>query len=523
MLFPSEFLVVSKRSDIIKPKFVELDDDNLALSASLIEIYKCHVGQKKKSVKDATALLEVEGYDYRLVRGLAFLLDARSTFKFNDEFNPSNIRRQIFHLAAERGVPTSKDERQQIMISTASMLNLTVEKVEDNLYADLDNELNFEAFKPVSPRELLLEYNLSLAQTILFDSVELTFTASGNWQRIFRAIKSYGLIHDISKDDNGCIWVKVDGPASLFKLNRRYGTSMAKLLPVIVASPSWLVKAKILWKFTNVLYNFNLDNLQNGALLRKPQYHDELFDSSVEMDFASRFQALQSGWVLRREPEPIPVGHHVMIPDFSLEKYGEKVFLEIVGFWTEEYLLRKIDKLSQTNEHIIVAVNESLACDRVKQLENRGRLNIIYYHNKVPLAPILLHLQEISRTTHAKQVTSLQTLSLDFTEDTISFDELASRLGVSVEAISSVIQAKPPKDFVILPHGLIRKSKLQEINKKLEQSMQHKRMRLLEAERIIDSEGVKDSSGTLNVLGFRVVWHGINADDADVLPKKANT
>jgi hypothetical protein len=48
-------------------------------------------------------------------------------------------------------------------------------------------------------------------------------------------------------------------------------------------------------------------------------------------------------------------------------------------------------------------------------------------------------------------------------------------------------------------------------------------LRLPEAERIISGEGVKDSYATLNALGFRVVWHGINADDADVLPKKSTS
>jgi predicted nuclease of restriction endonuclease-like RecB superfamily len=519
MLLSSEFLVVSKRNDIIKPKFVEFNGDNLALASNLIDVYKTNVGERKKTLKEAAASLEFEGYDYRLVRGLSFLLDARSKFKSNDSVSSESLRRQIFHIVAEQGIPTLEDERTQIITSAASQLNLPIETIEENLYADLDDELILETLNPVSPRELVLEYNLSLAQTILFDSVELTFTASGNWQRIFRAIKSYGLIHGISKDENGGIWVKVDGPASLFKLTRRYGTGMAKLLPVIVASPSWLVKAKILWKFNNTVYNFDLDNLQHGAILRKPNYHDETYDSTVESDFAARFQALQSGWLMKREPEPIPVGNHVMIPDFSLEKDGEKVFVEIVGFWTEEYLLRKICKLSKTDEHIIVAVNEGLACDQMKQLENHRKLTVIYYRNKVPLAPILNHLQEISRTTQAKQTAQLENTAFNFTEEIISFNELATKLGVSTEAITKVIQAKPPQDYVILASGLIRKSKLEEIRKKLEQSLQHKRLRLSEAEKIIAAEGVKDHTSTLNALGFKVIWRDINADNAEIQPK----
>ena len=36
----------------------------------------------------------------------------------------------------------------------------------------------------------------------------------------------------------------------------------------------------------------------------------------------------------------------MLIPDFGFEKEGLKVYLEVVGFWTPDYLERKIRKLS---------------------------------------------------------------------------------------------------------------------------------------------------------------------------------
>jgi hypothetical protein len=40
-----------------------------------------------------------------------------------------------------------------------------------------------------------------------------------------------------------------------------------------------------------------------------------------------------------------------MIPDFSFEKDGMKAYLEVVGFWTEEYLAKKFNECS-TNRSI---------------------------------------------------------------------------------------------------------------------------------------------------------------------------
>ena len=67
----------------------------------------------------------------------------------------------------------------------------------------------------------------------------------------------------------------------------------------------------------------------------------ETYDSAAEESFALQFQAVKSGWTLKREPEPVPAGTQVIIPDFSLERAGVKIYVEIVGFWTEEYFCEK--------------------------------------------------------------------------------------------------------------------------------------------------------------------------------------
>jgi len=38
----------------------------------------------------------------------------------------------------------------------------------------------------------------------------------------------------------------------------------------------------------------------------------------------------------------------VFIPDFGFEKNGVKAYLEVVGFWTDEYLQKKLGKLRES-------------------------------------------------------------------------------------------------------------------------------------------------------------------------------
>jgi len=374
--------VVWKRKGEILPRYAKLSNDNLEVAGGLIEAYKQHVGEKKKILKAVVTDLENRGYEYRFVRALALLLDRKGTFTCNSKINPVDLRRKIFQATEKSGLPTTTEKRQRIIEAATSEMALTTENFEEYLYADLDDELILEKFTPPSSYELLEQYNLSLSQTLLFDSTELTFTASGSWQSLFYFVKKLGLIYEVYRD-NG-LWVKIDGPASLFKLTRRYGISIAKLLPIIVANPEWAVTARILWKYTNEICNFKIESQKHGALFKKPNLPPETYDSAAEESFALQFQAVKSGWTLKREPEPVPAGTQVIIPDFSLERAGVKIYLEIVGFWTEEYLLRKAEKLKQVEAKMLLLVDEALACEKLAALEKRPQLNFIYYHDKIP-------------------------------------------------------------------------------------------------------------------------------------------
>jgi len=311
--------------------------------------------------------------------------------------------------------------------------------------------------------------------------------------------------------------VKVDGPASLFKLNKRYGTAIAKLLPLIVASPEWTVEAKILWKYTNEICDFKIESWKHRVLLKKPPLPTISYDSAVEEDFASRFRALKSEWQLTREPEPVLAGKHVIIPDFSLERDGKMVYLEVVGFWTKEYLLRKIEKLSKIDVNMFVAVDETLACDKTADLEKHPQLNVIYYRERIPLPPILHYLEEAFRQVETKQTGLVKDLPIIFTEPVVSFEEFAARIGVSTEAVKKALTEKPPQEYAVFPNSLVRKDVLDQIDKKIGEQMGNAgRLPLSKAARIIETEGVQDATSALESLGYKVVWHGINVEKAEV-------
>src|SRR6202022_1995527 len=81
----------------------------------------------------------------------------------------------------------------------------------------------------------------------------------------FKGVEKLGLIYSVEKGDDksgddGRFKVSLDGPLSLFKMTERYGTSIAKLLPHITASDSWMIKAEILARSRGgKIYKFEAD------------------------------------------------------------------------------------------------------------------------------------------------------------------------------------------------------------------------------------------------------------------------
>jgi len=518
-MLPSDLLLVRRRKGRIWPRYAGLSGENLEVAKRLIQVYKHHVDKKKNVLKETVSELENIGYDYRFVRGLSVLLDRRSEFTCSVEADPVDIRRRLYKAAGKLGLPTTSKQRSRLIRSVATEMKLSTAMVEEAFYADLDSELIMTEFKPLSSEELIKDYNVSLTQTLLFSATNLNFTASGNWQRIFYMVKRLGLIYEAYK--SGGFWVKIDGPASLFKLTRRYGTALAKLTPVILANPEWMVEAKILWKYTNEIYNFKIESGKHRDIFGEPKGLPVSYDSVVEEDFAARFEALESGWYLKREPEPVTAGRYVIIPDFSFERSGVRVFMEIVGFWTAEYLRRKIEKLKKIDVSMLIAVDENLACKKLTKLEKSQKLNIVYYKNKVPLVPILHHLEKAFNHVREKQILFLKNLPVTFKESVVDYEEFATRIGVSTESVRTVLTEKTPEDYVVLPNSLVQKNKLEEIEKILERQIKPKgRLSLTEAIEIVESEGVKDTSNILRILGYKIMWHGISSETAEVTKPK---
>jgi uncharacterized protein len=518
--------------------------------------------------------------------------------------NPARIRKAVFEESAKRGFALTENERTEIIRAAAQTLQLQSQTAADDIleamWSDLDDNLILEQFDAagVDARTLTGWYNLSLMQTLLFRSTKLDFFVSGgqSWKNVLRHVKRLGLMYYLHHH-NGRITCSLEGPPSLFKLTDRYGTSLAKLLPSIVFSRgAWQIDAEILRKTMDGekrIYSFKMTENDVPPLLADPIRHhhgareneegakdssfppapDNYFDSVVEEKFARKFLDLGAGlgWKLVREPDPLIVsGGRAFIPDFLFVKPGrKKVYMEIVGFWTPDYLQRKFQKLAEIygsayatklEDHareengitagdkkrkggegemeLLMALNEDLVCSegapasafsRLQRIIPSGRM-ILYKKDNVPAAPVLDCLKTIDREAVERAVNDPNIrIEIDRTKDIIAIRDIIAKeiddadngdensgsdenASLPTEAILRIVHRdNAGRYFDVAGTHLISLSKAARLK-----SMLAGVSRFADACAILSREGVPEScqAELVSKLGYDVQWQSLDPSSA---------
>ncbi len=509
-MLTKDLLRVSRRGGY-RPEFV--DEDAEPLAARVLGVYQGHVGKCRGDLDDALEDLERDAADFKLVRGFAKLLARDATFEVRAPVDPERARRSAFEVAEAIGVVT-ESERETALSETADRLGADPAAVERSLYADLEEREVLAAFDPRwSPAELLTQYNLSLAQTALFDATELEVRSSDP-AGLVSAVKRLGLLYEVRRTDDGRELV-VTGPDALFRRTRRYGTRFARLLRTVAGHEEWHLEATI-----DDRGRERTMTLSDADPIRVPDaepVEGETFDSAVEAAFARRFRALDLDWDLVREPEPLATGTSVMIPDFAFDyrPAGDdsdaafRVYFEVMGFWTPEYVAKKLGQLADVEDvDLLVAVDESLGVG--EEIEARDH-RAITYRESVPIKPVRDALREHERDLVAESAADLPD-ELTPDDDAVTVETLAERHGVASDALSEV--AFPDHERV--GRTLVRPAVLSDLADVVEPGQS-----LSTVEELLADRGVDDAGAALAHLGYRIEWEGLGGgtvravDDGD--------
>jgi predicted nuclease of restriction endonuclease-like RecB superfamily len=201
-------------------------------------------------------------------------------------------------------------------------------------------------------------------------------------------------MHHVRKLDNGEFQFTLSGPASALRSTRRYGVAMAKIIPSLLACRNWRLAANIAVGSGRRRMQLILSS-QDG--LTSPKQASEEFDSGVEADMMAKWQASPiDGWDLQREAEPLVHHQKIFLPDFLLvHSSGKKIHLEIVGYWTPEYIEAKLKTLHQfAHEPIWIIAQSNLQHD-LSGLPPAMLNSIIWYKTKISLKELAERLKAI--------------------------------------------------------------------------------------------------------------------------------
>ncbi|MDB9348175.1 DUF790 family protein [Nodularia spumigena] len=405
-MLPTDLLSHRQNGEEIIPKRLKIDQKSIELGNELIGCFEEAKGKSQGVLERQLLDLEGDATDYRVKRGLAYILKSSfCTFEVVSPLEPPMLRERVFALAA-KSVP-SGESTQLTLTKIADELSqelereVLLEQVRDGLYADLAENKILTNFDAPSPVDLLNRYNLSQVQGIFYKASQLVLNAHrnvpGEYKLLFRYLKLFQLMAYIEGDADHGFTITVDGPTSLFNPSTRYGLAIAKLIPALLHVTKWSLSATLQTRdpYTKA-WNTGRFTLNSECGLVSHYSKGKPYDSMLESSFADKWDALKTDWVLEREVDLLPVPGSVMIPDFRLvHPDGRDFLLEIVGYWRPEYLQKKFYQVRTSGcDNLILAISERLNLEKAGVKLDNVPAKIVWFKDKLLPKAVLAVIEE---------------------------------------------------------------------------------------------------------------------------------
>ncbi|MGD2201224.1 MAG: DUF790 family protein [Candidatus Bathyarchaeota archaeon] len=163
-MLPPDLIRVKRRKGIMRPQYA--GEGELGIAKTLISVYRDSLDKTRGELSEALSGCEELGYNYKLVRGLSWVLEQRCIFESQAVIPPPEARRAVFGEAGRRVVST-EEERMKVLSSAAFLLGVSTLELERSLYADLEDEQVLTQFETTPPKDLVKEYNFVLTVALL--------------------------------------------------------------------------------------------------------------------------------------------------------------------------------------------------------------------------------------------------------------------------------------------------------------------------------------------------------------------
>lgn len=288
------------------------------------------------------------------------VLDALSWARPSASVPPKEARAALFRAASGSLAP-----RASVLSSVAASLAVSAVELESALFADLRSERRVAALPAgLSAARVVSDANLAIVTSHLRRAAQLRLVVSGNTRALIRHARVTGLICRASrlKPAADSVVLEVSGPFALFRHSEIYGRALASLVPLLAGCDEFELTAQCALGGGSGLGSLVLRSAD--PIGKWPEFSRP--ERPVEHKFERDFRRAAPAWQLIREPNPVAAGETLIFPDFELlprQDPSQPWLLEIVGFWTPEYLREKLQRLHAAGiERFLLCVDQNREC-----------------------------------------------------------------------------------------------------------------------------------------------------------------
>jgi predicted nuclease of restriction endonuclease-like RecB superfamily len=369
-----------------RPRY--LGEQDLPWVDSLVEVYRAQAGARRAELDLALRGFLAEQPNAERVRRAITVMDRFVVTRVRASVDPRTIRARLFEPRAP-GV-----SRAAALAQTAQALGLTVDDLERMMFADFARERRVEALpEEVGAPDVVSLANLALVQGIVARSAFVRMRARSGARDLIRHARLVGLMHVVTRDhdhQDGFV-IDVSGPLSIFRSTRLYARALGSIVPRLAWCRGFALEAHL-----HVGGERTAVQVREGDPIR-PSRRPAPFDSKLEARFAREFTREATDYELVREPAAIEIGAHMVFPDFAVVHRTDPTrhgLVEIVGFYTQDYLARKLAQMrNERLARLVLCIDESL---QVSDSDLPRHAQVVRFKKRVSVVEVVQAIERLS-------------------------------------------------------------------------------------------------------------------------------
>jgi uncharacterized protein len=361
----------------IAPRYLTARDH--AWLARLLDEHEAHVGRRKLELdRRLSELFDAAAASSRSKSKLLLalrVLDRLARTRTHCLISPKEARALTFRAAAGSSKP-----RERILAEVGGELGVSASELGAALFGDLASERSVCSLGSPSPEAFAERVNAALVASLVARAVRVRIRAHGPTQSLVRHARAAGLICLAHSDADGALVLELSGPAALFRRTTIYGRALAGLLPRLASCQRFELRAACVLPKSEDSATLVVRSGGPGTAGQEMIPPDARPDPRL----ARELRRVAADWDVNADPAAMESGGGLVFPDYELTLRSDPTrrwFIELVGFWTSEYLAAKLDRLRQAGlDCVLLCVDANKGCGNgelprdPKIFEYRGRI-----------------------------------------------------------------------------------------------------------------------------------------------------